>query len=270
MKDISNITKQLEEGVRSIFGSEEYKKYLEFAGKFHDYSFNNIVLILSQMPNATRVAGYKAWQKLGRQVRKGEKSISILAPVPHKNEVEEVDMDGKVSKKEVTWMSYRAVSVFDISQTDGEEVPSSRSFCKVLEGNVEGYDEVFGKLVGIAQIPVEFEQVQDGSNGYYDTVNKRIALNEGMSQAQTIKTLIHEIAHSVLHSIDGDESNADRNTKELQAESVAYTVCSYLGLDSSEYSFGYIAGWSKDKDVKVLTSNMEVIRKTAETIISAI
>lgn len=270
MKDINQITKQLETGVKAIFDSEEYKKYLAFAGKFHDYSFNNIILILSQMPKATRVAGYKTWQKLGRQVKKGEKSISILAPIMHKNEVEEKNEFGEIVKAETTWMSYRAVSVFDISQTEGEDIPDNENFCKILDGKVEGYDVLFKKLTTISPVPVEFEEIQDGANGYFNMIQKRIALNEGMSEVQTIKTLIHEISHSMLHGYEGEETEADRYTKEVQAESVAYTVCNYLGLDSSDYSFGYIAGWSKDKDIKTLSASMEIIRKTAETIIKAL
>lgn len=270
MKDINEITKKLAEGVGAIFDSEEYKAYLEFASRFHDYSFNNCLLIHMQMPKATRVAGYKAWQKLGRQVRKGEKSISILAPMMHKNEVEEMDENGNIRKKEVTWTTYRTVSVFDVSQTDGEDLPSHTDFCKVLDGKVEGYEELFEKLEAVAPVPVGFEDITDGANGYYNFVENRIAIKNGMSEAQTIKTVIHEIAHSMLHGFDGDLHEADSNTKELQAESVAFTVCNYLGLDSSDYSFGYIAGWSKGKDVKELTANMEVIRKTAETIINAL
>lgn len=261
MKDIKAITEQLEQGVKEVFTSDKYIEYLQFMSKFTSYSFNNTMLIFLQKPNASLVAGYKSWQQKGRQVRKGEKAITILAPCPHKREVETEDGEAK----EITWTSFRPVSVFDVSQTDGEDIPTS--CCEMLNGEVEGYAELIAKLESISPVPVGYENIKGGANGYYSNAEKRIAIQEGMSEAQTIKTLVHEISHAILHdSEDGEEKEADRRTREVQAESVAYTVCSMLGLDTSDYSFGYVAGWSTGKEIKELNASMEVIRQTAKDI----
>lgn len=264
-KNIEEITKQLEQGVKDVFTSDKYVEYLKFMSRFYNYSVNNIILIMMQKPEASLVAGYKAWQtKFKRQVRKGEKGITILAPCQHKKKVE--DEDGEI--KEVAWTSYKAVKVFDVSQTDGEELPTG---CAVaLEGNVDGYAELLKKLKKISPVDVEFQHIDGGANGFYSRSENRIAIQIGMSEAQTIETLVHEISHAILHNEAGKEKNADRLTKEVQAESVAYTVCSMLGLDTSDYSFGYVAGWSSGKEVKELNASMEVIRKTAKTIVDGI
>lgn len=269
MKDINEITEKLETGVKEVYTSEKYKAYLDFMSKFYDYSVNNTILIFMQMPEASLVAGYKAWQtKFKRQVRKGEKGLTILAPCPHKMKKEVEDENGKKVEKEVTWTTYRAVSVFDISQTDGEEIPT---IAKELTDSVENYEELFKKLTEISPVPVGFEEIKTGAKGYFSHVDKRIALKEGMAEQQTIKTLIHEISHAILHDKEtGEEAEADRNTKEVQAESIAYVVCSSLGLDTSDYSFGYVAGWSGSKEAKELTASMEIIKKTAGTIIEAL
>lgn len=269
MKNIEEITETLETGVKEVFNGAEYKAYLDFMSKFYDYSINNTILIFMQMPNASLVAGYQAWQKkFKRQVRKGEKSIKILAPIPHKFKKEVEDEDGNIIEKEIKYTSYRAVNVFDISQTEGEEVPN---IAKELTGEVVGYSELFNKLIEFSPVPVEFENIQSGANGYFSHVDNRIAIKEGMAEQQTIKTLIHEISHAILHDKEtGEEAEASRRTKEVQAESVAYVVCSSLGLDTSDYSFGYVAGWSGGKEVKELTASMEVIKKTAGTIIEAL
>lgn len=261
MKDIKAITEQLEQGVKEVFTSDKYIEYLQFMSKFTSYSFNNTMLIFLQKPNASLVAGYKSWQQKGRQVRKGEKGITILAPCPHKKEIE--DENGE--KQTISWTSFRAVSVFDVSQTDGAELPTG--CITMLTGEVENYTDLVKKLEEISPVPVGYENIEGGANGYFNTAEKRIAIQEGMSQQQTIKTLIHEISHAILHDRDeGEEKEADRNTREVQAESVAYTVCSMLGLDTSDYSFGYVAGWSSTKEVKELNESMEVIRKTAKDI----
>lgn len=258
--DIKEITAQLEQGVKEVFTSDKYIEYLRFMSKFTSYSFNNTMLIFMQKPNASLVAGYKSWQQKGRQVRKGEKGITILAPCPHKKEVEEEDG----STKEVAWTTFRTVKVFDVSQTDGEDLPTG--CVQTLTGEVEGFTDLKAKLEEISPVAVSYEEITGGANGFYDLEKKRIAIKEGMSEAQTIKTLIHEISHAILHDNEtGEEKGADRNTKEVQAESVAYTVCSMLGLDTSDYSFGYIAGWSSDKDTKELNKSMEVIRTTAKS-----
>lgn len=260
--DVKEITEKLEQGVKDVFTSDKYMEYLKFMGKFHNYSFNNCVLIMMQMPTATLVAGYKAWQtKFGRQVRKGERGIKILAPCPHKKTIETEDGD----EEEIRWTSFRTTTVFDVSQTDGDDLPTGCT--NRLTGDVDGYDDLLSKLAEIAPVSVNFDEIEGSANGYYSRVEEQIVVQHGMSEQQTVKTLVHEIAHAVLHSEDGEESEADRFTKEVQAESVAYTVCSALGLDTSDYSFGYVAGWSSDKDMKELTASMEVIRKTAANLI---
>ena len=265
-KNVEEITKQLEEGVKSLFESNDYADYLKFMSKFYKYSANNCLLIYLQMPEASLVAGYKAWQaKFKRQVKKGAKGITILAPCPHKMKKLVVDADGNETEKEIQGTTYRAVSVFDISQTDGDDVPS---ICKTLDGSVENYEEIFDKLIKISPVRVVFENIGGGANGYYNFVEQKIAVKSGMSELQTIKTIVHEIAHAKLHNKDdGEQKDADSRKKEVQAESVAYTVLSFLGLDASDYSFGYVAGWSKGKDCKELSDSMEAIRKTAGSII---
>ena len=268
-KDIKDITEQLEQGVKDVFESERYKAYLDFMGKFYNYSVNNSILIWMQKPEASLVAGYQTWQKkFKRQVRKGEKGITILAPCPHKFKKEVEDENGNLVEKEIQYTSFRATTVFDISQTDGDEVPT---LCNDLTGEVENYEELLNALKALAPVPVDFEEIKTGAKGYYSHTEHRIVINEGMSEQQTIKTLIHEIAHSFLHEKEnGEEKDADRNTKEVQAESVAYTVCKMLGIDTSEYSFEYVAGWSKGKEVKELNASMEVIRRTAKNIIEGL
>lgn len=261
MKDIKQITEQLEQGVKDVFTSDKYIEFLRFMSSFTSYSSNNTMLIYMQKPDASLIAGYKAWQKKGRQVRKGEKGITILAPCPHKKEVETADGETEI----ISWTTFRAVSVFDVSQTDGADLPESP--CKMLTGEVENFTELQQKLEEISPVPVKYEQITDGANGYYSHTEQIIAIQDGMSQQQTIKTLIHEISHAILHNKDtGAEKEADRHTKEVQAESTAYCVCSMLGLDTSDYSFGYIAGWSSGKEAKELSESMEVIRTTAKDI----
>lgn len=266
-KDIKEITEKLEQGVKDVFSSDKYIEYLKFMSKFYNYSVNDIILIMMQKPEASLVAGYKAWQtKFKRQVRKGEKGITILAPCQHKVVVGEDEDGNDIEKK---WMSFRAVKVFDVSQTDGEELPTG--CVTALNGDVTGFNELFDKLVKVSPVSVEIANIEGRANGYFSSAEKRIVVKEGMSEQQTIKTLVHEISHAILHDKeDGEEKEADRNTREVQAESVAYTVCSMLGLDTSDYSFGYVAGWSSDKDAKELSASMEVIRKTAKGIVDAL
>lgn len=266
--NIEEITKELEQGVKGLFTSDSYKEYLDFMGKFHNYSVNNSILIFLQMPEASLVAGYQAWQKkFKRQVKKGEKGIRILAPVPHKFTKEYTNGNGEKEEKEISWNTFRPVSVFDISQTEGDEVPE---ICKDLTGSVKEYDKLIGKLIEFSPVKVEYEDIKSEAKGYFHQKENRIAIKIGMSEEQTVKTMLHEIAHSMLHGEDGEEKEADRRTKEVQAESVAYTVCRMLGLDTSEYSFGYIAGWSEGKEAKELSASMEVIRKTANKIMEGV
>lgn len=263
---VREMTVALEKGVTEIFSSGEYERYLKTMSKFHSYSFGNIMLIKTQVPEATRVAGYVDWQKkFKRHVRKGEKAIYILGPCIKK--YKETDEDGnEVEKKKVYFVPRQ---VYDISQTDGEPLPSIK--VTELGGDVDGYDNLVQKLRNASPVDIGFEDIRNGSKGYYNLVDKRIAIKDGMSQMQTIKTMVHEITHSILHDKDnGEEAKADRRTMEVQAESVAYVVNSYLGLDTSDYSFGYIAGWSSGKETKELKASLNVIQKTAHELIEAI
>ena len=263
--DIKEITEKLEQGVKDVFESNRYKEYLAFMSKFYNYSVNNIILIMLQKPDASLIAGYKAWQtKFHRQVRKGEKGITILAPLPHKITVEDDNGD----EKEISWMSFRPVKVFDVSQTEGDDIPT---YIESLSGDVDGYEELVSRLLSVSPVPISFEEVRGTAHGYYNRAERRIGVQTGMSERHTVKTIIHEISHAILHDKeDGKEKGADGNTMEVQAESVAYTVCNMLGLDTSDYSFSYVAGWSDGKDVKELTASMEVIRNTAKEIITQI
>lgn len=288
--EIKSLTEKLQEGVKNIFNNpdksngfdvEKYKEYLAAASKFHNYSLNNCILIAMQNPNATLVAGYKTWQNnWDRHVKKGEKGLRILAPNPYtiKKEQDKIDpqtkqpvldASGKTIKEEVEIQvqGFRAISVFDVSQTEGKELPKilSHGYGKELEGNVQEYEKFMGALKEISPLPIEFETIYGGAKGY-TRFGDKIAINTDMSQVQNCKTGIHEVAHAMLH----ENSDADKYTKEVQAESVAYIVCQHYGIETSDYSFGYVAGWSSDKDLKELTASMDVIRKTADTLITSI
>ena len=282
---VQELTDKLEQGLQELFNSDSYRNYLATMSKFHNYSFNNTLLIAMQKPDATLVAGYKAWQKnFERHVNKGEKAIRILAPAPYKIKEERdkidpvtqellLDKDGNPQKEEVeiTIPAFRAVSVFDVSQTDGKPIPELAA--KELLSDVEGYQDMIRAVEAISPVPIELEEIAGDSKGYYDREAKRIAVQENMSESQTLKTMIHEVAHSKLHSkeVEQDEQmKKDRNTKEVEAESIAYTVCQHFGVDSSDYSFGYIAGWSSGRDTKELRASMDTIRKTASELITGI
>ena len=284
---VKEITDKLEEGLKELFESEKYKSYLSTMSKFHNYSFNNTLLIAMQKPEATLVAGYQAWQKnFNRHVNKGEKGIRILAPAPYKIKEERdkldpvtgeivLDKDGmpQTEEVEIKIPAFRAVSVFDISQTDGEPIPELEA--KELLSTVEGYEDFIKAVTYVAPVPIGFEDIPGDSKGYFNTVENRIAVQEGMSESQTLKTMVHETAHSMLHSKEVNKEDIlapakDRNTKEVEAESIAYTVCQHFGIDTSEYSFGYIAGWSSGKDMKELKSSLDTIRRTASELITGI
>ena len=256
-KKMTEITKRLEAGVLGIFESGRYEEYLKFMSKFHSYSANNCILIMLQHPTATLVAGYRAWQKMKRQVRKGEKAIKIIAPCRYKADDEEEKI------------FFRVANVFAIDQTDGEELPTLG--VSELNGNVEGYRQLFEALMAACPVPVILEDLPGEAKGCYDETLKQITVQSGMSEAQTLKTLIHEMAHQMLHAshVEGSKE-LDRETKEVQAESIAYAVCNYLGIDTAEYSFGYIAEWSSGKDAKELKASLETIRKTASRLIVSI
>jgi hypothetical protein len=283
---VKEITDKLEAGLKELFESEKYKSYLSTMSKFHNYSFNNTLLIAMQKPEATLVAGYQAWQKnFERHVNKGEKAIRILAPAPYKIKEERDKLDpvtgemmfdenGMPQKEEteVTIPAFRAVSVFDVSQTDGKPIPELE--VNELLSTVEGYEDFVQALMNISPVPIAFEDIPGDSKGYFSTAEKRIAVQENMSESQTLKTMVHEVAHSRLHDKEVNQSMdipvKDRNTKEVEAESVAFTVCQHFGLDTSDYSFGYIAGWSSGRNMKELKSSLDTIRKTASELITGI
>ena len=342
-QQVREITDKLEQGIKELFESERFKEYLRTMSKFYHYSFSNTLLIAMQKPEATYVAGYTSWQRnFDRQVMKGEKGIKILAPAPYKAKEERekidpstqkpiLDADGRPVTETVEVMrpAFKVVSVFDISQTDGKELPDI--IVDELSGSVENYAAFFEALKQESPAPIAFEDIPSGAKGYFSPVENRIAIQEGMSEIQTIKTAIHEIAHAKLHSIDRpepepawkivmisdggtkrdflsgfaseteaneaaeregwrfvdenrfewrleveedtsavQEMRKDRHTKEVEAESVAYTVCQRYGIETSDYSFGYIAGWSSDKETKELKGSLETIRKTAAEMIDSI
>ena len=282
---MKEITDRLETGIQELFESERYKAYLTSMAKFHSYSFNNTLLIAMQ--GGQLVAGYNKWRDdFHRNVKRGEKGIKILAPAPYKvkKEVPKLDEQGKpvmdkdgkplTEVQETQVPAFKIVSVFDVSQTEGEPLPSIG--VEELTGSVERYGEFFKALEQTSPVPIGFEDIPGGSHGYYHLTEKRIAIQEGMSELQTLKTAIHEIAHSKLHAIDPEApaiEQADRpdsRTREVQAESVAYAVCQHYGLDTSDYSFGYVAGWSSGKDLKELKASLETIRATAHELITTI
>ena len=286
-QQVREITDKLEQGIKELFESEKFKEYLTTMSKFYNYSFNNTLLIAMQKPDATLIAGYTSWQRnFDRHVMKGEKGIKILAPAPYKAQEERekidpatqkpvLDADGKPVTETVEVMrpAFKVVSVFDVSQTDGKELPDIA--VDELTGSVENYAAFFEALKQESPVPISYEDIPGGAKGYFSHAENRIAIQEGMSEIQTVKTAIHEIAHAKLHAINPDEKVApeerkDRHTKEVEAESVAYTVCQRYGIETSDYSFGYIAGWSSDKDTKELKGSLETIRSTAAEMIESI
>lgn len=286
-QQVREITDKLEQGIKELFESEKFKEYLTTMSKFYNYSFNNTLLIAMQKPDATLIAGYTSWQRnFDRHVMKGEKGIKILAPAPYKAQEERekidpatqkpvLDADGKPVTETVEVMrpAFKVVSVFDVSQTDGKELPDIA--VDELTGSVENYAAFFEALKQESPVPISFEDIPGGAKGYFSHAENRIAIQEGMSEIQTVKTAIHEIAHAKLHAVTPGEKVApedkkDRRTKEVEAESVAYTVCQRYGIETSDYSFGYIAGWSSDKETKELKGSLETIRKTAAEMITGI
>lgn len=265
-EELKVITEKLEAGITELFESGRFEEYLQMMGRFHRYSVNNCILILLQKPEATLVAGYRKWQdEFNRQVKRGERSIKILAPMTRKaKRVEKNPVTGEEEEKEVTFTVYRPVPVFDISQTEGDDLPD---IVTQLEGD-EGA-ELIAKVEKVSPVPVRYEPIRGTANGYFHQ-DGYIVVDDGLSPKQTLKTLIHEVAHATIHCKDGEEVEADRATKEVQAEAVAYTVCNFFGVDTSDYSFGYVAGWSYGKDKDELRKNLEVIRKTAGTIIDSV
>lgn len=278
---IKELTEKLQAGIQELHDSEKYRDYLRTMAKFHHYSFNNSLLIWAQRPDATAVAGYRAWQtKFGRTVNPGAKGIMIYAPSSYKRTLREVvtdadgnpvlDKDGNKVTREVerTFPNFKISYCFAYEDTSGKPLPSIVS---ILDKDVDNYDSVMDALRKISPAPIRFDSVGGGANGYYDLVNREIVVKDTLPQAQKIKTAVHEVAHSILHDkIDGLDLEATKREMEVSAESVAFVVCSWLGLDTSEYSFGYVGGWSAGKELKELQQKMEKIRTTASMIISGI
>ncbi|MGL5272436.1 MAG: LPD16 domain-containing protein, partial [Phocaeicola sp.] len=283
---LKEITDSIETGIKDMFESDKYRTYLQTMSRFHKYSLNNTMLIAMQKPDATLVAGFNKWKDgFGRNVKKGEKGIKIIAPVPYKVKEEQqkldpvtnaplLDKDGKVQLEEVERQipTFRVVSVFDVSQTEGKEIPS---LVNDLVGNVEHFDAFMEALKRTSPVPIDIKPTHDGSDGYYHLEDKTITIREGMSEIQTISATVHEIAHSKLHDkavLDdkGESVKKDRNTEEVEAESISYAVCNYYGIETADNSLGYIANWSKGKELKELKSSLELIGKTSSELITSI
>ena len=277
-QQMKEITERLEQGVKDIFTSEMYTTYLRTMAKFHNYSFNNTLLIAMQRPDATLVAGFNAWKnKFNRYVKKGEKGIQIIAPAPIKEveEREKIDKDtglavlnenGEPEMERVEYVvpRFRVTTIFDVSQTDGEPIPSLE--VNELTASVKDYALLTSAIEQVSPVPMRFDEIEGDAKGYYSDADKEICIQVGMGESQTIKTMIHEVAHAMLHNSDsmkqrGEEK--DRLTKETEAESIAFTVCSVLGIDTSDYSFPYVASWASGKEMKELKDSMDTIRLTA-------
>ncbi|MEH2950519.1 DUF4316 domain-containing protein [Lachnospiraceae bacterium WCA-9-b2] len=284
---VKEITDRLEEGLKELFEGEKYKSYLNTMSKFHNYSANNIQLIEMQCPDATYVAGYRAWQRnFERHVNKGERGIRILAPAPYKIKEEQekidpvtnepvLDRDGMpvMEEVEIKIPAFRVVTVFDYSQTDGKELPGLG--VNELHGDVERYRDFMEALERVSPVPIRYEEMEGDRKGYFIDLSRPIAIKEGMSEAQTAKTGVHEVAHAKLHAREAEQDTEkavykDRETKEVEAESIAYTVCQHFGIDTSDYSFGYIAGWSSGKEMPELKSSLDTIRRTSSELIKGI
>ena len=278
---VKELTEKLHEGIKNLFESDRYRDYLKTMAKFHNYSFNNSLLIWAQRPDASAVAGYRAWQtKFGRTVNPGSKGIMIYEPASYKRTLREkvLDQDGNPIKDkdgndvtrevERTFPTFKVGYVFAYEDTSGKPLPSIVS---ILDKDVDNFDSVMDALRKISPAPIRFDNVDGGANGYYDLVNREIVVKASLPQAQKLKTAIHEISHSILHDkIDGLDQEATKREMEVSAESVAFVVCSWLGMDTSEYSFGYVGGWSAGKELKELQQKMEVIRSTSSMIISGL
>ena len=278
---VREITEKLEDGIRAIFDSDAYRAYLDTMAKFHRYSFGNTILIWLQRPDASLVAGYNDWKKKHhRHVKEHEKGIKILAPIVSKRKKSEDAESGQNADQQQdekdemppVVSTFKVVTVFDVSQTEGEPLPSYG--VDELTGDVEQYNAFMSALESVSPAPIRYEDIPGGAHGYYSHTTRSIAIQDGMSQLQTLKTGIHEVAHAVLHAWPEDgkrpTNGPDRHTKEVQAESVAYTVCQHYGLDTSDYSFAYVAGWSTGRELPELKASMETIRTAAHDLIDAI
>ena len=277
--ELHQITDKLEKGVKDVFQSDKYKQFLNVMAKFPRYSVNNTMLIMMQRPDAQLCQSFTGWKQMGRYVKKGEKGISILAPAPYKIEREQTKLDEKgrpvfdadgepvKEKVEVTIRAFKVVKTFDLSQTDGKELPTIGP--SELVGNIEGYPKLLQALQEISPVPVSFELIDGDAKGFYHLEDKKIVVQDGMSEVQTIKTLLHEMAHQKLHDKDNvpEAKDISRNGKEVETESVAYVVCQHYGINTSDYSFSYVAGWSEGKETPELKASLDKIRKTASEFI---
>ena len=257
------VEESLVNGVKTCYTSGNFRHYLDTISQFHSYSINNCMLIAMQCPNPTYIAGFNDWKKkFKRTVKAGEKAIRILAPITVKFKTEEVDDEGNKEEKTIEFRRFKLVPVFDYAQTEGEELPT---ICKPLTASVKDFESLKSALENIAGIPVTYEPINSGANGYYSKAEGKIVIKAGMPEAQTIKTLIHEIAHNILHN--DVFCTIPREVKEIQAESTAYMVCKELGIDTDDYTFEYVASWAQ-MDLKTLTEQMDIVRKTADAIIT--
>lgn len=275
---MKEITDRLETGISELFESERYKEYLTTLSKLHSYSATNTLLIYLQKPDAQMVAGMTTWNQLHRYINKGEHGICILAPCPYKKYVDaavldengnpKLDSDGKeiLEKKKVIVDYYKPVYVYDISQTNGKPIETLQPV--VLADSVSDYEKIMSALTEIAPCPVTFEKIESGANGYFSPGENRIAIKEGMPEALTVRCLIHEIGHSILHNLDADANGKDRQTKEVEAESVSFCVAQFLNIPTEEYSFPYIAGWSTGKKTEVLKQSLDTVRTCANQLIN--
>ncbi len=278
--ELKAITDKLEQGVSDVFSSDKYKQFLDTMAKFPRYSVNNNILIMMQKPDAQMCQSFTGWKEMGRFVKKGEKGIKILAPAPYTIQREQtklddrgkpmMDKDGEpiMESVEIKVNAFKVVSTFDVSQTDGKELPSLG--VEELTGGVDGYGTFLEALKEVCPVPMTFENIEGGAKGFYSQTEKRIAIQEGMSEAQTVKTAIHEMAHQKLHAIENNGPKQTRGSKEVEAESVAYTVCQHYGIDTSDYSFSYVAGWSEGKEMPELKASLDTIRRAASEMITAI
>ena len=279
---LKELTEKLEQGVSKIFTSGRYAEYLSAMSKFHTYSFGNVMLILMQNPAASCVAGFHTWKKeFGRNVKAHENGLKILAPCPYRRFIEQdkLDKDGTPVLDEagkplrertlVQLMRFRIVTVFDISQTEGKELPSIG--VSELSGNIDRFEELANAITSVSPVPILYAAPPSAAKGCFNHVTEEILVRPGMSQKQTVKTMLHEISHATLHRRKKNEPpSKDQHTREVEAESVAYVVCQHFGIDTSDYSFGYVAGWSKGKDLDELKSSLDTIRSCAAGLIDAI
>lgn len=278
---LKELTDKLEQGVREVFTSGRYAEYLNAMSKFHSYSYGNVLLILMQNPAATHVAGFQTWKKeFGRNVKAKEHGIKILAPCPYRRFVEQeqrdrngnliLGVDGKPLKERtlIQCLKYRMVTVFDISQTEGRPLPSLG--VSELYGAISQYEELADAITSVSPVAILYEAPTGTAKGCFNHVTEEIFIRPGMSQKQTVKTMLHEVSHAILHRRSESQPEKDQHTREVEAESVAYVVCQHFGIDTSEYSFGYVAGWSRDKELDELKASLDTIRTCAAGLIDAI